>query len=135
MLKISRRISVLSVLAVVALAACDDYESRLVTATQDPTVARVAPAIDTQPQAVAVAEGQTAMFFVQVSGRGPVTYQWHRNGVAIAGATRPVHQIHAATLADDQANYTVVVGNDSGRTTSSAATLIVTARDETVAWK
>lgn len=127
--------SLAAVGALVALTACDDYETRLVTATQDPTVARVAPAIETEPQPIAVTEGEAAMFFVYAQGRGPVTYQWERNGVAIAGATRPVHQVHATTLADDQAKFTVVVANDSGKTTSRAATLIVTPRHETTAWK
>jgi hypothetical protein len=125
----------LSAAALCLIAGCEDPDATLVTATQDAGAARTAPVIDQQPQPIAVAEGESAMFIVQASGRGPLSYQWQRNGTAIAGANRPVHRIHAATRGDDQGQYSVVVTNDGGRAASSAATLIVTPRDETVAWQ
>ena len=44
--------------------------------------------ISAQPANVTVAAGQSATFAVTASGTAPLAYQWQRNGVNIAGATR-----------------------------------------------
>src|SRR5208283_3883551 len=51
------------------------------------TVNAVAPTITTQPQNQSVQVGLTATFSVVASGTAPLSYQWSKNGTAIAGAT------------------------------------------------
>lgn len=92
------------------------------TVTDVPSGTPVAPAIATQPAAVAVTVGNTATFGVGVTGTGPFTFQWRRNEVAIAGATAAAYTIQGVTTAD-AGNYSVVVSNGVGDVTSRAATL------------
>src|SRR5207245_1716613 len=47
----------------------------------------VPPSITTQPASQTVTAGQTASFSVAVTGTAPLSYQWQKNGVNIAGAT------------------------------------------------
>ena len=83
--------------------------------------ASAAPTINTQPQSVSVLTGATATFSVATSDS--VSYQWERNGVVIAGATTASYTTSPVTYQDDGAQYTVVVTNAAGSTTSSAARL------------
>jgi hypothetical protein len=83
-----------------------------------------APSITAQPQSVAVTVGQNANFSVTANGTATLTYQWKKNGTAIAGATTA-----ALTIANAQTtnagNYTVVVSNSVGNVTSATAILTV----------
>jgi hypothetical protein len=63
---------------------------------------------------------------VAATGTAPLAYQWRRNGTDIAGATASSYTTPATTLADNGAQFTVVVSNAAGAVTSSAATLTVT---------
>ena len=64
---------------------------------------------------------------VSATGTAPLRYQWQRNGVDIPGATAStLHARRARTLADNGAQFRVVVTNASGSATSNAATLTVT---------
>src|SRR5713101_4870172 len=45
------------------------------------------PTITTQPANQTVTAGQTASFTVVAGGTAPLSYQWQKNGVNIAGAT------------------------------------------------
>ena len=54
-----------------------------------PAMPAVAPVITSQPANATVTEGNTAQFSVTATGTAPLTYQWRRNGAAIAGATAP----------------------------------------------
>jgi hypothetical protein len=85
------------------------------------------PSITSQPQSVSVTVGQPATFAVGVTGTGPFTYQWRRNGTAIAGATSDTYTIAATTTADNGAQFSVQVTNGLGSVTSNAATLTVAA--------
>ena len=86
------------------------------------------PVIFTQPQNMAVLEGQTATFSVDATG-APLSYQWRRNGVPIAGATAASYTTPALTIAaDNGATYSVVITNGvPGTVTSGMATLTVSA--------
>ena len=84
----------------------------------------VAPAITTPPIALAVLPGAGATLAVAVTGTAPLTYQWRRNGIDIAGATGAVLHIAAAT-AFDAGQYAVEVRNAVGVASSSAAPLII----------
>ena len=82
------------------------------------------PTITRHPAARGVAAGQTATFTVEAAGLEPLSYQWRRDGVPIAGATAAAYAF-TPTAADDGATFDVVVGNSLGSTTSSAAALAV----------
>jgi hypothetical protein len=84
-----------------------------------------APVVTQQPADVTVAAGQGATFSVATSTGGSVTYQWRRNGLAIAGATGPAYTAPALQLADTGSLYSVILTNTAGSTLSSAARLTV----------
>ena len=84
-----------------------------------------APMIIAQPQSVRVGEGQTATFAVTAVSSAAVSYQWSRNGAAIAGATGATYSIAVTQLSDDGATFSVVVANAGGSVQSTAATLNV----------
>jgi photosystem II stability/assembly factor-like uncharacterized protein len=92
-----------------------------------PVAAAVAPTITAQPAPVTVTEGSVANFAVTATGTAPLAYQWHRNGVAIAGANAASYALGAATLADSGSAFTVTVSNSAGSATSSPALLTVNA--------
>jgi len=48
-----------------------------------------APTITAQPVNQTVTAGQTAGFTVVATGAAPLSYQWQKNGVNIAGLRRP----------------------------------------------
>ena len=86
------------------------------------------PVVIAQPLNAAAIEGQTATFTVDATGAGPITYQWRRNGIPIAGATSASYTTPVLTIgADNGTTYSVVITNGVGTVTSSAATLAVTA--------
>jgi glucose/arabinose dehydrogenase len=78
------------------------------------------------PASVTVSPGEPATFSVVASGSQPLTYQWQRDGVNIAGANAASYTLQAPTLADDGSQFRVVVTNAFGSTTSATATLTVT---------
>ncbi len=89
------------------------------------TGAAVAPSITTQPTDQSIAAGQTASYSVTATGAAPLSYQWRRNGTAIAGAASARYTTPAATLADSGATFAVVVSNAAGSATSRSALLTV----------
>src|SRR2546425_6301575 len=85
------------------------------------------PLIAAQPTSQTVMAGQTATFTVAAGGRGPLKYQWQKNGTAITGATSSSYTTPATASSDNGAQFTVVVSNTIGTAASSAATLTVNA--------
>ena len=83
------------------------------------------PGITTPPASQTVTAGRPASFSVAAAGAVPLSYQWRKNGVNIAGATTAALTIPAALTADCGALFTVVVSNSSGSATSAGATLTV----------
>jgi len=86
-----------------------------------------APAITAQPAAQSITSGQTATFGVVASGTSPLSYQWQKNGVALAGATAASYTTPAASSADNGTLFSVVVSNSVGTVASVSAQLTVTA--------
>ncbi len=87
----------------------------------------LSPSITGQPSSESVASGQPARFSIAASGTAPLSYQWLRNGVAIAGATQATYTTPATSSADSGAAFSVTVSNIAGTLTSLPATLTVTA--------
>lgn len=83
-----------------------------------------APTISAQPAAVTAAVGQTVRFGVVASGTAPLSYQWQRNGVNIAGATAASYE-RVVVAADQGAQFRVIVSNSLGSVTSQSALLTV----------
>jgi hypothetical protein len=86
----------------------------------------VAPAIVTPPPSQTVFAGATVNFTVSASGTPPLSYQWQKNTVNIAGATSASLTLASVTAAD-AGSYRAVVTNTAGTATSAAATLVVNA--------
>jgi autotransporter-associated beta strand protein len=87
----------------------------------------VAPVFITQPASVSVFAGDGADFTAAAVGPQPITYQWHRNGALIPGATSTTLNLLNVQPVN-AGNYTVVASNGIGSTTSAVAVLGVTAR-------
>ena len=84
------------------------------------------PAITIQPASQTVGAGQPATFTVSASGSAPLSYQWQRGGVDLAGETAASYTLASAQLADNGAQFRCVVTNAYGSATSNAAALTVT---------
>ncbi len=82
------------------------------------------PVISADPESQTVCQGRAVGFSVTATGPGSLSYQWRRNGANISGATSSTYSIPSVTPAH-AGNYTVVVTNSCGSTTSNAATLAV----------
>jgi len=80
------------------------------------------PSITVQPQGTTVFAGQSLSLSVTASGEG-LSYQWKKGGANITGATSATFT-KTATVGD-AGDYTVVVSNDAGSVTSSAAAVTV----------
>ncbi len=85
-----------------------------------------APEIVAQPANASVPQGQPAVFSVEATGSNPLSYQWYKNNIKIAGATSSTYAI-SNTQPADAGTYTVVVTNLAGSDTSTGAQLTVTA--------
>ena len=92
-----------------------------------PAPAATAPSITTQPEKNSVVAGKTATFSVVATGSATLAYQWKKNGADIPGATRNPYTTPETTIADDGAEFSVVVSNSAGTVTSAAVSLTVTA--------
>ena len=83
------------------------------------------PVIIAHPESQTVTEGHAVSFSVEAAGNPAPSYQWRKNGVELPGANAPAFNISAVSFAD-MGDYEVVVWNDIGQITSSAASLTVT---------
>jgi Putative Ig domain/Abnormal spindle-like microcephaly-assoc'd, ASPM-SPD-2-Hydin/Immunoglobulin domain len=101
-------------------------------ATLTVTTTVVAPSITVQPANQTVTAGQTATFSVAAAGTAPLTYQWKKNGTAIAGATSSSYITPATTSSDSGSSFVVAVSNSAASVTSNTAMLTVRAAVPTV---
>lgn len=83
-----------------------------------------APVIIRQPGDTQAFVGQTITFTVKAISADPMTYQWHKNGSPITGATATTYVI-GSVASTDAASYYVVVCNSFGCVTSNTVTLTV----------
>ena len=90
----------------------------------------IAPQIIQHPGNRSVPLGTTAAFTVVASGSAPLRYEWRKSGATLANGGN-VSGVDTATLtianaqATDAASYDVVVRNDAGFVTSTAAALTI----------
>lgn len=95
------------------------------------TCAGQTPTINSQPQSVTVEYASDVSFGVTASGAGPLSYQWFKNGQAladfanVAGSTMPVLHLVGAAENDASTNYSVVISNQAGFTTSAPVALAI----------
>jgi hypothetical protein len=89
------------------------------------SAANLPPVIMSQPANQTVTAGQTAIFSVVASGTAPLTYQWQKNGVNVAGATSASYTTPATVAADNASTFKVLVSNSVGSIASNSATLTV----------
>ena len=94
-------------------------------AVPGPGAPPVPPSILTPPASVSVTAPEAAAFAVTVGGDAPFTYQWRRGGVAIGGANSTSYVLNPTSMADNGAQFDVVVTNAGGSVTSVSATLTV----------
>jgi hypothetical protein len=89
-----------------------------------PSTAVGAPAITRQPVGAVLTQGDNYLLTVEASGAAPLTYQWRKDAVPVAGATTASLALNAAKAAD-QGAYSVVVTNAQSSATSAAAAISV----------
>jgi hypothetical protein len=87
-------------------------------------IADIPVSITTSPAGATVCEGGSVTLSVAATGTAPITYQWKRNGVDVAGATAPTLNLNPVN-AGNAGNYTVVVRNSCSNATSGAAAVVV----------
>lgn len=109
-----------------AVTACGGGGGSSSSTPPPPPPGAVAPSITAQPTDADVKEGQTAQFTVAATGTAPLSYQWSKNGTAIAGANASSYTTAPTTRNDDGAQYVVAVTNSAGSATSNSAKLSVT---------
>ena len=88
---------------------------------------QLAPSVSQQPLSQTVSVGEPVTFAVSASGTAPLSYQWQRDGLDVAGATGPTYRIGVTALSDSGARFRAVVRNSAGSTVSTEAVLTVTA--------
>jgi len=81
-----------------------------------------APVITAQPVSQVVCPGTGSATFSVTATGAPLTYQWRKDGVDIAGATSATYTI-AAVQASNVATYSVLVTNESGSVLSNSVYL------------
>ena len=84
-----------------------------------------APAISTQPASQTVLAGQTATFSVAATSSSALSYQWQKGNAPIMGATSATFITLPTTASDSGSQFSVVVSNSGGKTTSNVALLTV----------
>lgn len=89
-----------------------------------------APAITTQPASQTVPEHGSVTFTAGFTGTAPLTFQWMKNGVNLAGATEQSLTLTNVPGSDNGAKFKVQITNAQGSATSDEATLTVQADTE-----
>jgi hypothetical protein len=100
----------------------DEVQQAQLNSAVPPVVA----SIIRQPANKVTPEGQNAIFDVDATGSGLVTYQWKTNGVDVPNATNATFTLSSVVLAESGKQVRVGVSNSVGGTLSSIATLSVT---------
>lgn len=103
-----------------------------VTSAAAVVVVNEAPLITQQPGNQSGCEGSLVTLSVSATGTGPLSYQWRRNGVNVAGGNAATLTIPSLSVAD-AGSYDVVVSNLCDSATSTTANVTVSAAPSIVA--
>jgi len=76
------------------------------------------------PRSTTIGNGTTARFAVDATGYEPLSYQWLRDGVPIAGATGPTYTVRGVSN-ESAGQYRVMVSSRHDTVASEAASLAV----------
>lgn len=82
------------------------------------------PTITGLPSSATIITGGNPTYYPNVSGSSPLTYQWKKDGVIIAGANSYYLNISSAT-ASSAGSYTLTVTNAAGSVTSTPLVITV----------
>ncbi len=83
------------------------------------------PVITAQPLSQSVSPGSSVTFSVTATGTPPLTYQWRKDGVDVAGAVGSSLSFSSVSEAE-AGTYTVVVSTGGGSVVSAGALLTIT---------
>ena len=83
------------------------------------------PTFTQMPMSQIVAVGQTAAFSVSATGSTPISYQWRRNNVDLAGANSASYTTPPVVSGDNGSFFQCYISNAFGNALSDAATLTV----------
>jgi hypothetical protein len=86
----------------------------------------VPPKILEEPQPIMTADGGVAQFTVVATGTAPLSYQWRKDNLALAGQTNSILLL-TNVQASDSGLYDAVVSNEIGSAISSKASLALVA--------
>lgn len=84
-----------------------------------------APLIREPPAGQVVEEGASASFHCVAEGRGPLEFQWYRDGLLLAGENSFSLLLERVALGDDGASFYCQIRNSLGQTNSTPAILRV----------
>lgn len=107
---------------VAAYAAIATNSAGSVTSNSVRLTLAAAPVITTQPVSQTASAASTVTFMVAASGSPTPTYQWLKNGVAIAGWTNATLTLSGIST-NDVARYSAIATNSVGSATSNVVTL------------
>src|SRR5439155_11479643 len=93
------------------------------TCTGSFTVVNTPPTVD-GPSDLVRSAGQSAAFNATVSGTGPFSYQWSKDGVNINGATDPIYSFASVTVTDAGAYCLVARGGCTSVTNCANLTVL-----------
>ena len=107
------------------------FRSKALTAAQLQQLyaaGQMSPVLTLQPVAPSgtLYEGQSLSLSADAIGGSPISYQWKRSGVSVSGQTSKTLSI-ANLKASDSGDYTVVVTNPFGSSTSTTVKVTVLA--------
>ena len=87
-------------------------------------IVQLPPEVTRHPASQTINPGKSVTFSVSASGTPPLSFQWKKDGIDIAGATADNFTI-ASAQKDDEGVYTCEVRNDFSHVVSSAARLVI----------
>ncbi len=94
------------------------------TSTAAALTVTTAPVISSQPTSQTITAGSSFTLSVAASGSPTPSYQWQKDGTALAGATTTTYAV-ASARSSDAGSYAVRVSNANGAVTSSTAVITV----------